>query len=562
MALFDDSRKQLVAKDVPLSRVSQLKGLFQVGRPIPVEEIPGGAPVAVFTNDPKRVIRPPASQYSANSANHSVGSSPGVTVEELTISSARPVPVPVVSASPSLPTPASPQVTRRYGNPNYIPASGPPTGPLNSSPLVQSTPFPPTTKPSNSIQPQPQVIDTQPSSSSTFTAPIVGSSSTLLNDADSSNQTPQYAVAGVRNARKPGPGAVRPKPTAPKPGTVGASAPETPTPDSSNNIGGSIVTAKPVAISSSSSLENLNPSASGPLESLFPRSGSASSLPQLPSAALLVDPLKTPTPELSSREDLGGSATPRANSSSDLAASTKPSDDAIKELQTRFLKPDTDAARAVGPDASQSQSRAEAAGKENEQNAMNSMFEKNRHGSFMSANDATALRSSASEPTGADAAAKDEENSEESSSEAAYEPQSEEGGREGDEGANGSMDDLQNNWQEDEEASEDEAIGQRIRRAPHAAGGGNKQRSIANFNPKQEQLTALDNGEVHYQAPGLLPMEEEEAAATESFPAPTLVHKHTKLKFSVDAINVYTTYSAEEYDRKACQRHLTSITKL
>ena len=548
MSLADDSRKQLVAKDVPLSRVNKLKSLFQVGRPIPVEEIPGEAPVAVITNDPKRVSRPLVSQYPVNRPV-GAGSSPvGVTIEELTISGSRPVPVP---APKSQPTPASPQVTRRYGNPNYVPASGPPTGPLSSSPLTQPTALPPSyplaqlpssIKTSNSSEPQAADIPPATPTPSSLTASVVTFSSTLPNDAEPSNQTPQYSVAGVRNARKPGPGAVRPKPIGAKPATGGAAAPVTPTPEASNALVGTIVTAKPVAISGSSSLENLNTSAAGgPIDPPVPRSESASSLPQLPSSTLPVDPLKTPTPELGSGDDLG-SATPRANSTSDLTSSTTPqpksAEDAAKDLQMRFPKPDT-------------QSQA-AGGKENEQNALNSMFEKNRHGSFMSANDATALRqSTAGEPLAADAT-KEEENSEESSSEAAYEPQSEEGGREGDElGANGSMDDLQNNWQEEEEGSDDDAIGQRIRRAPHAAGGGNKHRSIVNFTPKQEQLSALDNGEFHYQAPGLLSMEEEEAAASEPFPAPTLVHKHTKLKFSVQPFNVYTTYSADEYDRKA-----------
>ena len=553
MSLTDDSRKQLVAKDVPLSRVGKLKNLFQVGRPIPVEEIPGGPPVAVITNDPKRVIRPPVSQYPVNRPVGAGGSPVGVTVEELTISGSRPVPVP---APKSQPTPASPQVTRRYGNPNYVPASGPPTGPLSSSPLTQPTALPPsyplapsaqlpsTNKASNSSEPQAADIPPATPTPSSITASVVTSSSPLPNDAEPSNQTPQYSVAGVRNARKPGPGAVRPKPTGAKPATGGAAAPETPTPEASNALVGTIVTAKPVAISGSSSLENLNSSAAGgAFNPIVPRSESASSLPQLRSSTLLVDPLKTPTPELGSGEDLG-SATPRANSTSDLTSSTTPApksaEEAAKELQTRFLKPDA-----------QSQA-AGAGGKENEQNALNSMFEKNRHGSFMSANDATALRASTAGEASAADAAKEEENSEESSSEAAYEPQSEEGGREGDEsGANGSMDDLQNNWQEEEEGSDDDAIGQRIRRAPHAAGGGNKQRSIANFTPKPEQLSALDNGEFHYQAPGLLPMEVEEAAASEPFPAPTLVHKHSKLKFSVQPLNVYTTYSADEYDRKA-----------
>lgn len=66
---------------------------------------------------------------------------------------------------------------------------------------------------------------------------------------------------------------------------------------------------------------------------------------------------------------------------------------------------------------------------------------------------------------------------------------------------------------------------------------------------KKEQLTKLDNGEVHYQAPGLLPIEDEEEATT-------LVHKPTKLRFSLDPIDVYTTYSAEEYDRKVCDKTL------
>lgn len=104
----------------------------------------------------------------------------------------------------------------------------------------------------------------------------------------------------------------------------------------------------------------------------------------------------------------------------------------------------------------------------------------------------------------------------------------------------------------DPEFSEDESTCSQSHSSLHAVVEGVINRAA---DLKKEQLTKLGNGEVHYQAPGLLPIEDEEET-TMSFPATTLVHKPTKLRFSLDPIDVYTTYSAEEYDRKVCGKTL------